>query len=106
MMPVPVTDPTVLEDIEAEFTLSVYDAARLAEQRRRGQAPPPDPDPRAQALLQRVSRRFPQWEQYAFDPSERPRVGLRSREWTAVARTEVGVLRDGALSAGAGRGNP
>ncbi len=29
---------------------------------------------------------------YAFDPSERPMVGLRSREWTAVAATEEGVV--------------
>jgi len=32
------------------------------------------------------------WELYAFDPSERPKVGLRSREWTAVAPTEEGVV--------------
>ncbi len=31
---------------------------------------------------------------YAFDPSERPRVGLRSREWTAVAGSEEGVVRE------------
>jgi len=31
---------------------------------------------------------------YAFDPSERPKVGLRSREWTTVAPTEVGVVRE------------
>lgn len=30
-----------------------------------------------------------QWEQYAFDPSERPKVGKRSREWIAVGQTEV-----------------
>lgn len=30
-----------------------------------------------------VERR--EWVQYAFDPSERPVVGLRSREWTARA---------------------
>ncbi len=34
------------------------------------------------------------WIMYAFDPTERPRVGLRSREWTAVAPTEVGVVRE------------
>ncbi len=33
-----------------------------------------------------------QWHQYAFDPSERPVVGLRSREWTAVAESEEGVV--------------
>jgi hypothetical protein len=31
---------------------------------------------------------------YAFDPSERAKVGLRSREWTAVAPTEEGVVRE------------
>jgi hypothetical protein len=35
-----------------------------------------------------------EWQQYAFDPSERPVVGVRKREWTAVAQTEVGVLRE------------
>ena len=35
-----------------------------------------------------------QWTQYAFDPSERPRVGLRSREWTAVGMTELDVLEE------------
>ncbi len=29
---------------------------------------------------------------YAYDPSERPRVGLRRREWTAVAATEEDVV--------------
>ena len=33
-----------------------------------------------------------QWVQYAFDPSERPSVGLRSREWTAVGATELEVV--------------
>jgi len=33
-----VTDPAVLEAIEAEFTRTVYDAARLAHRRRRGLA--------------------------------------------------------------------
>ena len=35
-----------------------------------------------------------EWLSYAFDPSERPKVGLRSREWTAVAPTEEGVVRE------------
>ncbi len=30
--------------------------------------------------------------QNAFDPSERAKVGLRSREWTAVASFEEGVV--------------
>ena len=33
-----------------------------------------------------------QWHQYAFDPSERPRVGLRSREWTAIGSSELEVV--------------
>ena len=33
-----------------------------------------------------------QWHQYAFDPSERPVVGLRSREWTAVGSSELEVV--------------
>jgi hypothetical protein len=32
------------------------------------------------------------WEQYAFDPSERARAGVRSREWTAVAASEREVI--------------
>jgi hypothetical protein len=44
---------------------------------------------------QLVNDRRPEvWEQYAFDPSERAQVGVRSREWTAVAPTEVGVIRE------------
>jgi len=35
-----------------------------------------------------------EWVQYAFDPSERAVVGVRSREWTAVASTEEGVVRE------------
>jgi hypothetical protein len=35
-----------------------------------------------------------QWVQYAFDPSERPSDGLRSREWTAVGASEVEVVRE------------
>ncbi|CAN5425715.1 hypothetical protein BH20CHL6_BH20CHL6_10300 [soil metagenome] len=31
--------------------------------------------------------------QYAFDPSERPVVGLRSREWTAIGSSELEVVR-------------
>ena len=34
------------------------------------------------------------WEQYAFDPSERARAGVRSREWTAVAQSELEVMRE------------
>ena len=33
-------------------------------------------------------------EQYAFDPSERPKAGHRSREWTAVAGFELEVVRE------------
>jgi len=31
-----------------------------------------------------------EWVMYAYDPAERPMVGLRSREWTAVAAGEEG----------------
>lgn len=34
------------------------------------------------------------WEQYAFDPSERPIDGKRSREWVAVGPTEVRCIRE------------
>ena len=45
------------------------------------------------------------WEQYAFDPSERARAGVRSREWTAVAPTELGGRpRAGPLPAADPRG--
>ncbi len=35
-----------------------------------------------------------EWLLYAFDPTERPVVGVRSREWTAKAATEVDVIRE------------
>ncbi len=35
-----------------------------------------------------------EWLMYAFDPSERAVMGKRSREWTAVARTEGAVVRE------------
>ncbi len=35
-----------------------------------------------------------EWVQYAFDPSERPSVGLRSRGWTAVGATELEVVAE------------
>ena len=35
-----------------------------------------------------------EWQQYAFDPSERAVVGVWSREWTTIASTEVGVVRE------------
>ena len=34
------------------------------------------------------------WEQYAFDTRERPKAGHRSREWTAVAASELEVVRE------------
>ncbi len=34
------------------------------------------------------------WEQYAFDPREKPKVGKRSREWTAIGKTEVECVRE------------
>jgi hypothetical protein len=35
-----------------------------------------------------------EWVLYAFDPGERPVVGLRSREWTARAESEEAVVRE------------
>ena len=35
-----------------------------------------------------------QWHQFAFDPSERANVGLRSREWTAVAQSKEAGVRE------------
>ncbi len=35
-----------------------------------------------------------QWVQYAFDPSERPVVGIRQREWQAAAESEEAVVRE------------
>ena len=35
-----------------------------------------------------------EWSQFAFDPSETPTVGKRSREWTAVGPTELRCLRE------------
>ena len=34
------------------------------------------------------------WEQYAFDTRERAKHGRRSREWTAVATSELEVVRE------------
>jgi hypothetical protein len=34
------------------------------------------------------------WEQHAYDGSEVPHDGKRSREWTAVSPTEVEVVRE------------
>lgn len=39
-------------------------------------------------------RRSPPWSQYAFDPDEKPKVGHRSREWTAVGMTELDCLEE------------
>jgi hypothetical protein len=35
-----------------------------------------------------------EWVMYAFDPSERAVVGVRQREWEAVADSEEGVVRE------------
>ena len=35
-----------------------------------------------------------QWEQYAFDTTEKAHIGRRSREWTAVGQTEVECVRE------------
>ena len=34
------------------------------------------------------------WSMYAFDPTEKPKVGHRSREWTAIGPTEARVVRE------------
>jgi hypothetical protein len=34
------------------------------------------------------------WEQHAFDPTGQAKAGVRSREWTAVAPTELEVIRE------------
>ncbi len=39
------------------------------------------------------NERRDEWSLYAFDTSERPKVGHRSREWTAVAPTQARVVR-------------
>ena len=38
--------------------------------------------------------RHHQWSMYAFDPSEKPVVGKRSREWTAVGQTELHCVQE------------
>ena len=38
--------------------------------------------------------RYNQWSMYAFDPSETPIVGTRSREWTAVGPTELACVSE------------
>ena len=35
-----------------------------------------------------------EWLLYAFGPSERPVVGVRQREWQAIADSELGVVRE------------
>ena len=35
-----------------------------------------------------------EWSQFAFDPSETPVVGKRSREWTAVGPTELRCVQE------------
>ena len=37
--------------------------------------------------------RHNRWEQYAYDPSETPVVGQRSREWVATGQTELHCLQ-------------
>lgn len=35
-----------------------------------------------------------EWLLYAFDPGERAVIGIRRREWTAIADSEEGVVRE------------
>lgn len=69
----PVIDPVVLDDIEAEFMASVYEASQLAERRRRGEERSPAASPAAQALLQRVRNRtrFDDWASALLDEGAR-----------------------------------
>ena len=34
------------------------------------------------------------WQMYVFDQTEKPKVGNRSREWTAVGQTEAECIRE------------
>jgi hypothetical protein len=38
-------------------------------------------------------RRAVPWSMYAFDTVERPNIGRRQREWTAIGPTEEQVIR-------------
>ena len=41
-----------------------------------------------------IEERYGQWSMHAFDPSEKPVVGKRSREWTAVGQTELHCVEE------------
>jgi hypothetical protein len=41
-----------------------------------------------------------EWQLFAYDPLERAVVGLRKREWTAVAPTKEAVVREMATCLG------
>ena len=41
-----------------------------------------------------------EWAMFAFDPSETPVEGKRSREWATVAPTELGVVQSMAYCLG------
>ena len=41
-----------------------------------------------------------EWSMYAFDPSETPVVGKRSREWIAVGQTELRCVPDDGVRPG------
>jgi hypothetical protein len=51
------TDPAVIEAIEADFMLTVYEASQLARRRLLGLAPPPPPNLRAIRMLRRSRAR-------------------------------------------------
>jgi len=53
-VPAPVTDPVVIEAIEAEFMLAVYEARRRARLQELGLMPPPRPNPAALRLRRRA----------------------------------------------------
>ena len=56
-MSTPVTDPIILEDIEAAFAADVYHAARLHALRLAGKEAPPEPSREDRIVLRRVALR-------------------------------------------------
>lgn len=88
--PVPVTDPAVLEAIEAEFTLSVYEAARRAARQMAGLEAPPARRPslrRPPHLLTPLHARETPPEAHGGAPSRRSaRRALLSRLLSTARR--------------------
>lgn len=55
--PSPVTDPAIIEDINAAFALAVYEASRLREAQLAGAVLPPPARLRSRVLLRRLQVR-------------------------------------------------